>query len=60
MLLLPWCAQKIFVCVLLAWIHILSGYTTLYRGEFSSPSSPDRELLPPGLKVPPKSPVKHS
>lgn len=31
------------VCVLLAWIHILSGYITLYRGEFSSPPSQDRK-----------------
>lgn len=47
------------VCVLLAWIHILSGYITLHRGEFSPPPSQDKELLLSGLEVSPESPVKH-
>ena len=37
---------KCCVCVwvLFAWLHMLSYYTTLYRGEFSSlPSLPQKE-----------------
>ncbi len=47
----------VFVCVceLLAWIHILSGYTTLYRGDFFSASSPDRELCRQDWRFLPKA-----
>lgn len=44
------------VCATCLDPYILNGYTTLHRGKFSSPSLPDRELLPPGLKGPSQKP----